>query len=91
MKNADYFIDNYFVRDLNDLPSILHTYDFRYKYFVQGSAKNTYDALNFEKFNGRSIESLREWFAGRLHLLDAYFNINRAVIGYQYRDSNGVY
>ena len=91
LKNADYFIDNYFVRDLNDLPSILHTYDFRYKYFVQGSAKNTYDALNFEKFNGRSVESLREWFAGRLHLLDAYFNISRAVIGYQYRDSNGVY
>ena len=91
LRNADYFIDNYFVRDLNDLPSILHTYDFRYKYFVPGSSKNTYDALNFEKFNGRSVESLREWFTGRLHLLDAYFNISRAVIGYQYRDSNGVY
>ena len=92
LKNADYFIDKYFIRNLDEIPEQIWNMNYRLKYLKRIKEDNsltngdlyTYDTdsgsyeltLNKRPFHGKGINELREWLSGRLHILDAYFNLD---------------
>ena len=75
LANAETFIDKYYRHHLESIPEAAFNYNYRYKYFVR-SAGNGFDAINFPKFYGRKVAYTETWLDNRLHILDAYFNIN---------------
>lgn len=90
LKNADYFVDNFYANNLGSINSLLVTYNYRSKYLALGNSGVQWNPIDYQKFNGTRINYVRDWFNGRLHILDAYFNINTNIgVPIQYRDSNG--
>jgi len=73
--SAEKFISKYYRNHLASIPEVALNYNYRYKYFVR-SAGNGFDTINFPKFYGRKIAYTETWLDNRLHILDAYFNIN---------------
>ena len=75
LENATSFINKYYRHHLANIPEVAFNYNYRYKYFVR-STGNGFDTINFPKFYGRKIAYTETWLDNRLHILDAYFNIN---------------
>jgi hypothetical protein len=73
-RSAEYFINKYFIRNMNDIPGALFSLNYRFKYLSKSN--DSYDGINFAGFHGRGIYELQDWLSGRFHILDAYFNIN---------------
>lgn len=90
LKNADYFVDNFYANNLGSINNLLVTYNYRSKYLALDASGNQWNQVDYQKFNGTRINYVRDWFNGRLHILDAYFNLNSSIgVPIQYRDSNG--
>ncbi len=90
LKNADYFVDNFYANNLGSINNLLVTYNYRSKYLALDSSGSQWNPVDYQKFNGTRINYVRDWFNGRLHILDAYFNLNSNIgVPIQYRDSNG--
>lgn len=90
LKNADYFVDNFYANNLGSINSLLVTYNYRSKYLALDSSGSQWNPVDYQKFNGTRINYVRDWFNGRLHILDAYFNLNSNIgVPIQYRDSDG--
>ena len=90
LKNADYFVDNFYANNLGSINNLLVTYNYRSKYLALDSSGNQWNPVDYQKFNGTRINYVRDWFNGRLHILDAYFNLNSNIgVPIQYRDSDG--
>ena len=73
LRNAKYFIDKYFVRNMDEIPEALFNANYRTKYLI--SESTGFNSENKLPFHGKGINEVRDWLAGRLHILDAYFNI----------------
>lgn len=73
LRNAKYFINNYFGKNLNNISRIFFNANYRYKYLQKTS--EGFDQLNLVPFHGRGLYSLEDWLNKRFHILDAYFNI----------------
>lgn len=90
LKNADYFVDNFYANNLGSINSLLVTYNYRSKYLALDDSGSQWNPIDYQKFNGTRINYVRDWFNGRLHILDAYFNLNSSIgVPIQYRDSDG--
>lgn len=90
LKNADYFVDNFYANNLGSINSLLVTYNYRSKYLALDDSGSQWNQVDYQKFNGTRINYVRDWFNGRLHILDAYFNLNSSIgVPIQYRDSDG--
>jgi hypothetical protein len=90
LKNADYFVDNFYANNLGSINNLLVTYNYRSKYLALDSSGSQWNPVDYQKFNGTRINYVRDWFNGRLHILDAYFNLNSNIgVPIQYRDSDG--
>lgn len=90
LKNADYFVDNFYANNLGSINNLLVTYNYRSKYLALDNSGTQWNPVDYQKFNGTRINYVRDWFNGRLHILDAYFNLNSSIgVPIQYRDSNG--
>lgn len=90
LKNADYFVDNFYANNLGSINSLLVTYNYRSKYLALDDSGRQWNPIDYQKFNGTRINYVRDWFNGRLHILDAYFNLNSSIgVPIQYRDSDG--
>lgn len=90
LKNADYFVDNFYANNLGSINSLLVTYNYRSKYLALDDSGSQWNQVDYQKFNGTRINYVRDWLNGRLHILDAYFNLNSSIgIPIQYRDSDG--
>lgn len=79
LENADKFVDTYFSSNFNGIPECLINLNYRNKYLYDYAENN----ISFEKassFNGRGVEFVRDWLSGRLHILDAYFNLGQSSI-----------
>ena len=76
LANAKSFIDKYYKHHLAGVPEVAFNYNYRYKYFVKSDNGHGFDVKNFQKFYGRKIAYTETWLDNRLHILDAYFNIN---------------
>ena len=85
--NAKYFIDKYFIRNLDEIPEALFNYNYRFKYLVKQST--VFNPNDIESFHGRGIYELEDWLSGRFHILDAYFNITGIQSYMQYLDDDG--
>lgn len=77
LRNAKYFIDKYFVRNLDEIPESLFGANYRTKYLIQSGT--VFDSENKMPFHGRGIYEVTDWLDGRLHILDAYFNIAKTT------------
>lgn len=87
--NAKYFMDNYFSSTSN-IPEPLVSYNYRTKYFYMPNDSDTsYNTMNFKKFNGSQYYETLDWLAGRLHILDAYFNLSKVPRLIQTIDEDG--
>lgn len=90
LKNADYFVDNFYANNLGSINNLLVTYNYRSKYLALDNSGTQWNPVDYQKFNGTRINYVRDWFNGRLHILDAYFNLNSSIgVPIQYRDSDG--
>lgn len=79
LETADNFIDNYFAANLSKIPECLLNLNYRNKYLYDYKELNsTFTASN--SLHGKGIEETRDWLRGRLHILDAYFNLRNADI-----------
>ena len=100
LKNADYFINKYFIRNLDEIPEQIWNMNYRLKYlkrikedstltngdlYTWDTTSGSYElTLNKRPFHGKGIYELREWLSGRFHILDAYFNIEGCGKNNQY-------
>ena len=75
LETADKFIDNYFANTLKDVPKTLLNLNYRNKFLYV--TEGDYGADASANLKGTRIEKTREWFASRLRILDAYFNLPR--------------
>lgn len=90
LKNADYFVDNFYANNLGSINNLLVTYNYRSKYLALDNSGTQWNPVDYQKFNGTRINYVRDWFNGRLHILDVYFNLNSSIgVPIQYRDSDG--
>jgi hypothetical protein len=60
---------------MDGVNELMFNYNFRSKYFVEDN-QNGYKNTELKRFNGRSVGYVRNWIDSRLHILDAYFNLN---------------
>ena len=86
LENADKFIDTYYASNFNGIPECLINLNYRNKYLYDYDRYIDDKGLpvnNLEKasvFHGRGVEYTRDWLSGRLHILDAYFNLGNSSI-----------
>ena len=76
LRNAKYFMETYFNDHLKDVPEEAFNFNYRYKYLVKNNNNTGFDGINFIKFHGRGKAYTEYWLDSRLHILDAYFNLN---------------
>lgn len=79
LENADKFIDGYYKHHLSGVSDVLINLNYRCKYLFTTTGE-TFNETSIAGFSGRNIERTREWMNGRLHILDAYFNISKENI-----------
>lgn len=89
LRSAEYFINKYFIRNLDLIPEQLWALNYRLKYLKRITTDNagiynytfaenengSFENTNFTPFHGKGINELHEWLNGRLHILDSYFNL----------------
>lgn len=76
LANAKTFMNLFYKDHLKGVPQSAFNYNYRFKYFVRSAEGHSFDTVNFPKFYGRKIAYTENWLENRLHILDAYFNIN---------------
>lgn len=78
LENADRFIDHYYASNLKDVPKCLLNLNYRNKFlYSQNGNGFSAEAIGLK---GTKIEKTRNWLNGRLHILDAYFNLTKSLI-----------
>lgn len=82
--NADRFIENYYAYHLSGIPEILVNLNYRNKYLAKKLVDKTGTQVSFDStskiLHGRGIHRTKEWLKARLHVLDAYFNLNSSPV-----------
>lgn len=74
LRNAEYFVNTYFNNHFTNTHPILWNMNYRSKYLIQDDG--SYNTTQFAKFHGRRLNRTKAWLSDRLHMLDAYFNVN---------------
>jgi len=85
LETAKKFIDKYYGSNLAGVPDCMLNLNYRNKYlYYRESDENRIGFSNVSKYLfGRGVEVTTEWLKGRLHILDAYFNMeNEDIIIY---------
>ena len=76
LSSARAFMQNYFNHHLVNIPEESLNFNYRYKYLKKDEDNKGFESLNFMKFHGRGKAYTEYWLDGRLHILDAYFNVS---------------
>ena len=74
LRNAEYFVNTYFNNHFVNTHPMLWNMNYRSKYLIQDNS--SYNTTQFAKFHGRRLNQIKAWLNNRLHMLDAYFNVN---------------
>ncbi len=95
LANADKFIETYYSGYMENVDELMFNFNYRHKYLLTNDQKTGF-STEISRFKGRRISYVREWLNGRLHILDAYFNIigNTSITiadGTRYSSSNQYY
>lgn len=89
LANAEKFVTNYFAKQLNKVSECALNYNYRMKYLVKSSGKDkAFMNYNFTPFKGKRVYRLTDWMNGRLHILDAYFNLNATTMNFEGYDKD---
>lgn len=86
LENADKFINTYYTSNFDGIPECLINLNYRNKYLydydrsINDSGQAVSSLEKADAFHGRGIEYTRDWLSGRLHILDAYFNLGGSSI-----------
>ena len=105
LRNAQYFVDNYFSKSMNNIPEQLWNMNYRFKYLKRIKANSSADhgysqtteqnsgfsAKELQSFHGRGIYQVEDWLNYRLHMLDAYFNVDQTITPIKYLDYENTY
>lgn len=101
LRNANYFVNTYFAKHMNNIPLQLWNMNYRFKYLkrikANPSAKYGYSqssgfsSKELETFHGRGIYQVKDWLNYRLHMLDAYFNVDQSITAIKYLDYDKSY
>lgn len=75
LENSTTFIDKYYASNLKDVPPCLLNLNYRNKFLYSLTGDNF--STEYEGLKGTKIERTKEWLNGRLHILDAYFNLQK--------------
>ena len=83
LRNAKYFVDNYFSSGIGKVPAYLASLNYQVKYLYKGTILDDETGLptevrflaNESAFNGTRIEKVKDWLNKRLHFLDVMFNV----------------
>ena len=75
LENSNTFINKYYASNLKDVPPCLLNLNYRNKFLYNLSGDNF--STEYEGLQGTKIERTKEWLNGRLHILDAYFNLQK--------------
>ena len=82
LETAETFINRYYASNLAGVPDCLLNLNYRNKYLYYSNDNN--DKTSFDSISkflfGRGIGVTTNWLNGRLHNLDAYFNLESADI-----------
>lgn len=78
LENAEKFINNYYAKNLSNIPDCLLNLNYRNK-FLYGLTGDSF-RTEYEGLKGTKIEKTKDWLNGRLHILDAYFNLPKTSI-----------
>lgn len=82
LETAETFINKYYASNLAGVPDCLLNLNYRNKYLYYSNDNNnktSFDSISKFLF-GRGIGATTSWLNGRLHILDAYFNLESADI-----------
>lgn len=82
LETAETFINRYYASNLANVPDCLLNLNYRNKYLYYSNNDNnktSFDSISKFLF-GRGIGTTTNWLNGRLHILDAYFNLESANI-----------
>ena len=82
LETAETFINRYYASNLANVPDCLLNLNYRNKYLYYSNDDNnktSFDSISKFLF-GRGIGTTTNWLNGRLHILDAYFNLESANI-----------
>lgn len=87
LKNADYFMENYYSSGIHKIPSYLASLNYRVKYLYKCQI---YDELekkyiekfiaNVDAFHGTRKHKVRDWLNNRIKFLDVVMNINNLTL-----------
>lgn len=82
LRDANWFIDNYFSSGIGEIPAYLASLNYQVKYLYKGTIIDANGnetevryLANESAFNGTRIEKVKEWLRKRLHFLDVMFNV----------------
>lgn len=73
LKNAKYFLDNYFKSGVHMIPEYLTSLNYKVKYLY--TDEQGVPIANSEAFNGTRYAKVKDWLTKRLHFLDVMFNV----------------
>lgn len=90
LETAETFINRYYASNLANVPECLLNLNYRTKYLYYSNDegnKTSFDLISKFLF-GRGIGATTSWLEGRLHILDAYFNLqgSNIIINNQYTE-----
>lgn len=76
---ADFFIDNYYVKQTKSCGPLLFNYDYKLKYLLQFADDSYSNTKDLTKLHGRKIAYARDWLKKHIQFMDSLF---------YWRDSN---
>lgn len=92
LRNAQYFIDNYFANNIKKIDPVLVSYNYRFKYLrSENSNLIRFNTYNLTPLRGTGISYVKNWLNGRLHILDTYYNViceNSPIMKYNINEDN---
>ena len=94
---ADYFIDNYYTKQVASVGPLLFNYDYKLKYLLQFTDESYRNTKDLTKLHGRKVAYARDWLKKHILFLDSlyYWRDSRQTMNYKNnvntRASNTVY
>mgnify|MGYP003186956801 CR=1 FL=1 len=88
LKEANYFVDNYFSIQMKNCGELLYNYDYKVKYLTryskdEGSAASY---ANIEFLHGPRVKFVRDWLKKRYYFMDGVFQYSNSALIQPYNE-----
>lgn len=70
---ADFFIDNYYIKQTKNCGPLLFNYDYKLKYLLQFADDSYGNTKDLTKLHGRKIAYARDWLKKHIQFMDSLF------------------